>query len=407
MSAPPNFSHDKDTVLHSEFMGFVRDEESHREIVSWAAGQGLPANVVQMSDHVTFAGLLTQTILPKTILVDIDGQDDPVTFIARLKNLAGKASAIVALGTANDVKLYRTLTAAGAADYIVKPVTAALMAQTCRALSNDRKEEQVVQKTKTIVVIGARGGVGASTLAVNMAWHTAQERNAMTALFDLDLHFGTGALALDLEPGRGLRVLLGAVGRLDALMVSSAMVAVTDRLSVLCGEEAVDEPFLADDEAVQALVKTLGDQFSTVIVDLPRHLLGSQKGLLAIATDVVVVAEQSLAGIRDVLRIKQMLQKEGSAAQLTLVGGYHAVPQGSAIDKATFEKNVQTKLLYQLPDEAKLVTESANAGKAVLDRAPQSAYAKTVRALALQLCGQFEEAPKPTKRLWAWMRDRK
>lgn len=96
----------------------------------------------------------------------------------------------------------------GIADYLVKPLSNEMLDQALRqsqekAQSNN-SSGQVERSSKFIYIIGTRGGIGATTLAVNLSWMMANEEKVQTALLDLDLQFGNGALALDIEPSRGL-----------------------------------------------------------------------------------------------------------------------------------------------------------------------------------------------------------
>src|SRR5262249_19732140 len=149
------------------------------------------------------------------------------------------------------------------------------------------------KEAKIVVMIGVRGGVGASTIAVNTGWTLAHDLRLNCALLDLDLQFGTSSLALDLEPGRGLRDIISSPHRVDGLMIASSMVSESESFSVLGAEEAVDEAVPMDGGAVTALLKEMKGNFDFLIVDLPRHLLAAQKRLLTAAHEIVLITELS------------------------------------------------------------------------------------------------------------------
>ena len=141
--------------------------------------------------------------------------------------------------------------------------------------------------TKLIAVIGARGGVGASTIAVNTAWLMAHEQNLRVAVVDLDLYFGTVALSLDLEPGRGFREALENPNRIDGLFIERALVRESDNLFILGAEEALENAFNFDPAAVELLLEKLRCDFDCVIVDFPRAVVTANAYILSAASAVV------------------------------------------------------------------------------------------------------------------------
>ncbi len=313
MSARGHYSNDAgDAVMHGEFMAFVNDDESLSIIRGWAQRQGFPPATAQLGGPDMFAQMLETAAPPKMAIVDIDGQEDPVGAAARLISLCGPDCKIIALGTANDVRLYRSMMGAGIVDYLVKPLSVEVLNQALSAaLKGATGGKMSAKEAKTIIVIGVRGGVGASTIAVNTAWLMAHNIGFNVALLDLDLQFGTSSLALDLEPGHGLRDIVSSPHRVDGLMIASSMVSESEQFAVLGAEEAIDEVLPMDNAAITALLKEMRGDFDFIVVDMPRHLFASQKRLLATAHEIVLVTELSLAGIRDTLRIKTALKQSG------------------------------------------------------------------------------------------------
>ena len=123
-------------------------------------------------------------------------------------------------------------------------------------------------------VIGVRGGVGASTLATSLAWLMGDKAGRSTALLDLDVHFGTGALALDLEPGRGLTDAIENPSRIDGLFIERAMVRANEKLCVLSAEAPINQPLLTDGSAFFQLQEEIRNAFESTVLDLPRHDAG-------------------------------------------------------------------------------------------------------------------------------------
>ena len=378
------------SAMHGEFMGFAGDDESLDVLRNWALRQGFPSATVQQGGPDMFAQILESAAPPKMAVIDLDGQTDPVGVAQRLVSLCGADCRMVMLGSANDVSLYRRILAAGAVDYLVKPLTAELLGQAMTAALKknmvDGKPE--AREARITVVIGVRGGIGASTIALNTAWLMAHRLDLHVALLDLDLQFGTSSLALDLEPGRGLRDILSSPHRVDGLMIASSMATESDHFSVLGAEEAVDEFVATDNAAVAALLKEMRSNFDSIVVDLPRHQFAAQKRLLTSANEIVLVTELSLAGIRDTLRFRNALKSLECVGRVTVVASRTGMGRTGQVDAAAFEKGAQAKVDFFIPDDAKAVTQAANLGKALAAVAKQSSAAKVLQDLAVHLANR-------------------
>src|SRR5690606_26724739 len=163
------------------------------------------------------------------------------------------------------------------------------------------------------------GGVGASTLATSLAWLFSTDHQMPTALLDLDVHFGTGALALDLEPGRGLTDAIDNPSRIDGLFIERAMIRANDNLSILSAEAPINSPLMTDGAAFVQLEEEFRQVFEMTVVDLPRNMLINFPHLLADINVVVVATEMTLASARDAIRILSWLKTNAPHAQALVV----------------------------------------------------------------------------------------
>jgi pilus assembly protein CpaE len=144
---------------------------------------------------------------------------------------------------------------------------------------------------KVIAVMSSRGGVGATTLAINLAGIIAEFGEKKTALVDIDPQKGSIALALDIEPSKGFREALERPDRLDSLFLERAMHKHGKHLFVLDSEETLHDRFTIHDSAADVLLKELKDNYQVIILDMPRHLNAYTRKCLAHANEVVIVTE--------------------------------------------------------------------------------------------------------------------
>ena len=243
---------------------------------------------------------LSVSASPNILFVDLSESADPLNDINALAEVCEPGTIVIAAGPVNDVRLYRDLVASGIHDYLLKPFTVDQLRDTFAhaqmILSGPRGEAQADKPHVMAAVIGVRGGVGASTIATSLAWLFGEKARRSTALLDLDVHFGTGALALDLEPGRGLTDAIENPSRIDGLFIERAMVRANERLSVLSAEAPINQPLVTDGTAFFQLQEEMRNAFESTVLDLPRHMLIQYPHLVHDAHVAVVVAELTLAG---------------------------------------------------------------------------------------------------------------
>jgi pilus assembly protein CpaE len=217
--------------------------------------------------------------------------------------------------------------------------------------------------------------VGASTIASSIAWLFSADHKQPTALLDLDIHFGTGALALDLEPGRGLTDAIENPSRIDGLFIERAMIRAGEHLSLLSAEAPISHPLLTDGSAFVRLEEEFRHAFEHTVIDMPRNMLINFPHLLADVNVVLLVTELTLAGARDAIRILSWLRANAPHTQIMVVA--NRVQTGMAeISRADFEASIERKINVVIPYDIKAAIHCAKLGQtfAEANRATKAAW---------------------------------
>ena len=354
---------------------------------------------LQLDDELTVTDTLDEALrrirsgsAPRILLVDLGEATAPIAEVSAARAVGGADLKLVVLGTVNDVGLFRDLLSAGASDYLVKPSTREALAALLE------KKSAPVGTTpdglgQVIVFVGSRGGVGATTSAVGCGWLIGAERRERVALVDLDLHFGTVALKLDLDPGSGLCEALEQPSRIDSLFIERAMIKVSDHLRILAAEASAAQHLAVDAGAIDMLLHELRRKFVRVVVDLPRGASPMQRVVLAPASHVVVLCERSLAGLRDTIRLQTLVREQAPQARLWLVEA-GASGERALIAKSEFEKGIGRSLDASLSYDPKSAGAAANSGQSLPLAAPRSAVVRELRQLTALLVGPAQAAPK-------------
>lgn len=386
-------------------VAFLADDIT-RETVARLAGQlGWRNAVIGHGGIAAAAQAIDAAAPPGLLVIDISGNDDPLGAMDALAEICPPTTRVVTVGTSNDIMLYRRLLAMGVVDYLHKPVSADALHEALLLASRPVERVAAAPAARTarvIALVGARGGVGTTTVATAIGWCLGEEQQQRVALLDLDLQFGNLALGLDLEPGRGLREALEHPERIDGLFVSGAMTGTHARLRVLAAEEPLDDHPLLDPSSVDPLLATLNDDFDCVVVDVPRALDGMARRLLARADVTIIISDFSLAGMRDTHRLAGLAAVlRPGIAPLVLVNRAGALARGE-VERGAFEKGIGRKIDGIVPYDAKAAIAMAQHGKPLPTAAPSSKATAELRRIAVTASGH--EAAPPRSLLKRWLK---
>jgi pilus assembly protein CpaE len=331
---------------------------------------------------------------PNILMVDLSESGDPLSDINSLAEVCEPGTVVIAIGQVNDVRLYRDLVASGIHDYLLKPLTpgqvrdALVNAQAVFAMPKHH-DPATAKKHVSVAVIGTRGGVGASTIATSLAWLYSGDEKLPTALLDLDIHFGTGALALDLEPGRGLTDAIENPGRIDGLFIERAMIRANDHLAILSAEAPINSPLMTDGAAFIQLQEEFRQAFEMTVIDLPRNMLINFPHLLNDVNVVLLVTEMTLAGARDAIRMLSWMKSNAGHIQPIVVAN-KVVPGTGEISKADFEASIERKIGFTIPYDARAAANAAKLGQTFADANRSAKAGVMIRDIARAVQGVGE-----------------
>lgn len=378
------------------FLACVADDVT-RETVSRAVAHLGWSNAKVRAGGVETAGSTIDASAPPTLmLVDVTESSDPVNDLAELAEAVGPNTTLMAIGAVNDVSLYRQLTAFGVADYLVKPVSSEVLCQALTASLRVYSAPGTARTTQLFAFIGARGGVGTTTLAISTAWLLAHEFKLRTTVIDLDLHFGNLALSLDLEPGRGLRDALEHPERTDSMLLAAAMVSDAAKLPILATEEPLEEHLQFDGSAVAPLLTALAEDYDCLVVDLPRTLDPASRQVIAAADSTVVVTDLSLSALRDTHRLIDLARSLESRVKPLIVANQVGASHRGEIGRPEFERGIGGPIDLIVPFDVKAAVAAAQSGKALVDAAANSKATAELRKFASKLAGRDAEKSAKT-----------
>lgn len=357
------------------FQAFVCDDASASIMRSVVTEMGWPVEKVFKGGLRNAVQSLSISASPQILFVDMSESSDPLNEINGLAEVCEPGTIVIAAGQVNDVRLYRDLVSSGIQDYLLKPLNSEhvrdSLANAQAAFMAPRVDVSNDVPHVAAAIIGTRGGVGASTFATSLAWLMSTKAERSTALLDLDLHFGTGALTLDLEPGRGLTDAIDNPSRIDGLFIERAMVRANDKLAILSAEAPISQPMLTDGGAFHQLQEEFRNVFACSVVDLPRQMLIQFPQLMTDINVSVVVTELTLAAARDTIRILSWLKTNASQTKVLVVAN-KVQANALEISRKDFEQSIERKLDIVLPFDSRLAAQAAKLGKPFAEVAKNS-----------------------------------
>lgn len=372
------------------FAAFVCDDDTLDLLRPIVEEMGWSADKCNMGGLRNAVQNLSISASPNILLVDLSESGDPLNDINSLAEVCEPGTVVIAMGQVNDVRLYRDLIVSGLQDYLLKPFTPdqlrEVLGQAQAVLNAPKNDDGQAEKPHiSTAVIGTRGGVGASTIATSLAWLLSQEKERLTALLDLDVHFGTGALSLDLEPGRGLTDAIDNPSRIDGLFIERAMIKANDKLSLLSAEAPINSPMMTDGTAFFQLQEEFRAAFDCTVIDLPRDMLINYPHLLGDVNATIIATELTLASARDCIRLLSWLKSHAAQSKVYVVAN-KVQTSNLEISRQDFESSIERKIDILIPYDAKTAAQSAKLGQALVEAGKSSkASAKIVELTNLVL----------------------
>lgn len=303
MNAPVNLTAPAtDEPLLTGVHAYVLDAESEATLRRAATNLSLRNFEVRQGDVRTAEKDLKTKRSPAVLFVDVSKTAMIADAMQQLSQVCEPQLRVIAIGRENDVGLYRELLAMGVTDYVFKPLTTELIEKVLARNTSTTGVTDTRRQGKLVVVSGARGGVGTSSIACNVASYLAEKAARRVVLVDLDTTGGVQALMLNVKPNAGLSEALESPSRIDDLLLERATISVSERLDVLASEMPLDGERDIVPEAVATLIERLRKSYYYVIVDMPRLPPRVAAGLLNSANLRLLVTEATLIGARDVTR---------------------------------------------------------------------------------------------------------
>lgn len=326
---------------------------------------------------------------PNVVIIEAEGRGEELLGgLDMLAEVCDAGTRVVVVGHLNDIVLYREMVRRGVSDYLIAPVGTI---DIIRAVSGLFYAADAKPVGRTLAVVGAKGGVGASTIAHNIAFAIAREVNLDSVVADLDLPFGTAGLDFNQDPPQGIADAVMSPDRIDTAFVDRLLSKCTDHLSLLAAPATLDKVYDFGTEAFDAVFDVLRSTVPCIILDVPHIWTGWARRTLIGADDILIVAAPDLANLRNTKNMIDLLRASRPNDNrpqycLNMVG----VPKRPEIKAADFAKALEFDPIATIPFEPQVFGTAANNGQMIAEVSAGHRASETFRSLAQALTGRAE-----------------
>jgi pilus assembly protein CpaE len=324
---------------------------------------------------------------PNVIIIESDKNSDSLlSALDELAHVCDAETRVVVIGRFNDIVLYRELIRRGISDYLISPIGTLDIVRSVSGLFSSPEAKAV---GRVLAVVGAKGGVGASTVAHNISWAIAKDLGLSSVVADLDLAFGTAGLDFNQDPPQGIADAVFSPDRIDTAFLDRLLSKCTDHLSLLAAPATLDRVYDFGAEAFDPIFDTLRTSVPCVVLDVPHLWSGWTRRVLIGADEILVVAAPDLANLRNAKNLIDLLRAARPNDRhplycLNQVG----MPKRPEIKPADFARALEMEPIATIPFEPVVFGTAANNGQMIAEVSSGHKSAELFRHIAKHMTGK-------------------
>jgi pilus assembly protein CpaE len=328
---------------------------------------------------------------PTPNLILLESRCEPREMLETLRRLADvcdPTTKVVVIGHYNDIWLYRELIRSGISEYVVAPIS---LADILSVISGIFVNPEAEPLGKTIAFVGAKGGVGSSTIAHNIAWSVSTLFKSEVVVADLDLPFGTANINFDQDPAQGIAEAVFSPERIDETYLDRLLAQCAEHLSLLASPSTLDRIYDFDPDAFTQIIDVAQRSAPVVVLDVPHVWSGWTKNTLVLADEIVITATPELANLRNAKNLVDMLRKlRPNDAAPKLVLNQAGIPKRPEISAADFAEPLGITPMAVIPFDPLFFGNASNNGRMLGEMDGKNPIVAMVSEMAHILTGRSE-----------------
>ena len=347
----------------------------------------------ECSRYEFFADVVAQTH-PDIGVVALDSDSDKaLKLVEQLAAMSPQCSILVVSGSTDGSLILRAMRA-GAKEFLPRPIKIEDLVAAMGRLSERQfgKGEGKVRGSQVVAICGATGGVGTTSIAVNMGCALAANTGNSVCLVDLDLSLGDADVFLDTIPDYTLVDVAQNVTRLDFTLLKRSLTKHSSGLFLLPRPVQLEDAAQITADDLQRMIGLLKATFTHLILDLSKGYSRLDMVALETATDVLLVTQLDLPCLRNVVRLMMSFGEINGLKDKVKIVVNRSGLDASQISLKKAQETIGREIFWQLPNDYRVMSEVRNNGVPLVEHAPKSPITQSVIELAAQFGGS-EQLP--------------
>jgi pilus assembly protein CpaE len=333
------------------------------------------------------ANMFASAPTPNLIILETKANSSSLlSELAPLASVCDPSTKVVVIGYYNDIALYRELVRNGISEYMVQPVAMPDIMGAMATIFVDPDSEPL---GRSIAFIGAKGGVGSSTIAHNCAFGISRLFSTETILADLDLPYGTANIDFDQDPTQGIAEAVYAPERLDEVFLDRLLTKCSEYLSLLAAPSLLDRAYDFEGQAFQPVLDVLQRSAPVTVLDVPHAWSEWTRSVLSSVDEVVICASPDLANLRNTKNMLDALRKIRPNDKVPhLILNQVGMPKRPEISVSDFCEPLEVEPIAIIPFDIALFGNAANSGRMISEVDPKSPTAETFSQISHIVTGR-------------------
>jgi len=348
----------------------------------------------ECSRYAFFVDVVEQT-KPDIGFIAMDS--DPQRAVKLIHETLQKAPhcSILVSSSSTDGRLILESMRAGAKEFLTQPLKAEDLSSALQRVSRQRTggTAGAARGCKIIALTGATGGVGTTSLAVNLGCALAADESNSVVLLDLDLCLGDADVFLDTIPEYTLSDVAQNINRLDLTLLKRSLTKHDTGLYLLPRPVQLEDARLITTEELTRVLGLLKASFTHVIIDTSKGFTPIDMHALAEADDVILVTQLDLPCLRNVVRLLSSFKESKSFDEKVKIIVNRVGYETGQISLRKAQETIGRDIFWQVPNDYRVMVEVRNNGVPLLQQAPKAAITQSINQLAAALSGKAESLP--------------
>ena len=339
-----------------------------------------------------FTDVVEQTKPDIGIIVLDSNPERAIQLVAEIAKKAPECSLLVSSGSADGQLILESMRA-GAKEFLTEPLQPEDLVTALQRMKRQLPGNHDAASTGCQIysVAGATGGVGVSSIAVNLACALAHDRDNSVVLLDLDMALGDADVFLDTIPEYTLADVAQNIDRLDLTLLKKSLTKHSSGVHLLPRPIQLHDARLVTQESLKRVIGLLKTSFSHLVIDTSKSF--SPLDFLAFeeSTDVLMVTQLDLPCLRNVVRLMMVFDESTSLRDKVKIIVNRTGEDNGQISLKKSKETIGRDIFWQIPNDYKVMVEVRNHGVPLIEHAPKASITQSIRQLANTLSGKIDE----------------